>query len=269
MEKAGEKNITKKTTVEQKAEYKTESELARSGPEPVADPPDFEFDDLKKGQVINESFVIRNAGGPYKYLKVSVQEDDPFLRIIRTIPLEKTQPDSLPATVFFEAHAKDWSKRCSNTIVVKMDDAEETVTVDLNTQTRPVNDFARVLKPQNKKIITALIDKLERNTSVEIAAVTVDSLEGRTIEQYANELFNEWGVGKEDKNNGILILIDPDDSKYRTEVGLGLEEIIKPGFLKDLFEKQAVPEFREKRFGMGIINIIKALSTKIISEYNP
>jgi hypothetical protein len=253
---------------EQAPEYKTESELAKSAPEPVADPCSFEFNDLKKGQLINESFTIRNAGGPYSKLELSIIEPDSFLRIVKTSPLDSSQPDQLPACVYFEAHAEDWSQSYSNTIVIRLDEAEEKVTVDLNTQSKPINDFAGVLKPQNKKIITALIDKLERNTSAEIAVVTVDSLEGKTIEKYANELFNEWGVGKEGKDNGILILIDLDDSEYRAEVGLGLEKIIKPDFLKSLFKQYAIPEFKLKRFGEGIIHIIKAISAKITSEYN-
>jgi hypothetical protein len=218
--------------------------------------------------VIDEIFVIRNAGGPYRKFKLFILEPDPFISIIKSSPLENNQTDRLPARISFKAHAKDWSKSYSNTIVIRLDDAEEKVSVNLNTQSKPINDFAMILKPQNKKIITALIDKLERNTSVEIAVVTVDSLEGSTIEKYANELFNEWGVGKEGKNNGILILIDLDDNEYRTEVGLGLEEIIRPDLIKSLFEEYAIPEFRQKRFGEGIIHIIKALSAKITAEYN-
>ncbi len=253
---------------EQDSGYKTESDLAKSGPEPVADPPGFEFNDLKKGQVINERFTLRNTGGSYNKLELSIIEPDPFIKIINSTRLEDDQPGQLPAVVSFEALAKDWSKSYSNTILIKLDEAEERVTVELDTQSKPVNDFAGILNPQNKKIITALIDKLERNTSAEIAVVTVDSLEGKTIEKYANELFNEWGVGKEGKDNGILILVDLIDHKFRTEVGLGLEKIIKPDFMKDLFEQHAIPEFKSKRFGEGIIYIIKAISAKITSEYN-
>ncbi len=250
-------------------EYKTELELASSKPDPVTDPPTFEFNDLKKGQIINESILVRNAGGPFKDIEIFILEDDPFLSIMGTGPLEDGQPEKLPMKVSFEAHAKEWSKRYTNTIVIALDGIKEKVVVELDTQTKPVNDFALILKSQNKKIMTALIDKLERNTSVEIAVVTIDSLEGKPIEKYANDLFNEWGIGKEDKNNGILILLYPDDNKYRAEVGIGLEKILKPGFIKKIFDQYAVPNFKFKKFGEGVIQIIKAISAKITSDYNP
>lgn len=248
------------------SEYTTESELRQAKPAPVADPPDLEFNDLKKGQIKNGEFIVRNVGGPYKDLNLSIKGPDIFLKIINTEPLQSNQAERLPMKVYFEAYAADWSKRYNNTILIGLDDVEEEFKVELDTQTKPVNDFAGILRPQNIKIITALIDKLERNTSVEIAIITVDSLEGKTIERYANDLFNEWGIGKEGKNNGILFLICPEENKYRIEIGLGLEETITPDFIDRLFEQYGIPNFRLKRFGEGIIMIIKALSEKINRE---
>jgi uncharacterized protein len=107
----------------------------------------------------------------------------------------------------------------SGSIITRLDDEEEIVTVDLNTQTKPVNDFAGIFKPREVKKITGLIMRLEKETGAEISVVSTDSLEGKTIEEYSNELFNEWGIGKEDRHNGLLFLINKSESKYRIEVG--------------------------------------------------
>ncbi len=246
-------------------EYRNASEISNSIPHPVADIDNLEFNDLKKGQIKKSSFIVRNIGGPFKEMELFVVDAYPFVKITSYEPLFKDQAEKMPVRVCFEATAFEWSKRYKNTIVIRLDDEDEIVTVELDTQTKPVNDFSRILKSQDIKIITALIDRLERNTSVEITVVTVYSLEGETIESYTNNLFNEWGVGKEDKNNGIMFLIDTETNMYRLEVGLGLEEVIDHEFINTIYSQYALPNFKANRFGQGIIQIIKNISLKLSS----
>ncbi|MBM3709466.1 MAG: TPM domain-containing protein, partial [Actinobacteria bacterium] len=139
--------------------------------------------------------------------------------------------------------------------------------VELNTQTKPVDDFAHIFKPQEIRKITSLINKLEKNTSAEIAVVTEDSLEGRDIAEYANELFNEWGIGKEDKHNGILLLIDKEETKFRIEVGLGLNDVLTPDFINGLFEQYLIPNFKLKKFGPGVYKTLDKIAKKITALY--
>ncbi len=70
----------------------------------------------------------------------------------------------MPMKICFEATAQDWSKFYSGSIIIRLDDEEEKITVDLNTQTKPVNDFAGIFKPQEIKKITGLIRRLEKTT---------------------------------------------------------------------------------------------------------
>src|SRR2546430_4392626 len=86
-----------------------------------------------------------------------------------------------------------------------------------------VTDAAGVLDPSSKAQLESHLAEFERQTSNEIAVATVPSLEGETIETYAVELFKRWGVGKKGKDNGILLLVAPNDRKVRIEVGYGLE----------------------------------------------
>ena len=94
-----------------------------------------------------------------------------------------------------------------------------------------VTDLAGVLDADGKAGIEALLRETEQNTSAEIALATVPSLDGRTVEDYANALFNEWGVGKRGKDNGVLVLVAPTERKIRIEVGYGLEPVLPDGLL--------------------------------------
>ena len=232
-------------------------------PNPIVDRSHFEFNDLKKGQEEHGHFVIRNIGGPYSSFEMFVLEKDPFIKIISSAPQHDNQPDKFPMKVCFEAKADDWSKRYINTIIVRLDNEDEKVIVELDTQTKPVNDFAHIIEPGYIRKITSLINKIEKKSSAEISVVTIESLEGKTIEKYSNELFNTWGIGKEDKHNGMLFLIDINENKYRIEVGLGLEELISPDFISSLFNQFDTPNFKVKKFGSGIYKTIGRIADKI------
>jgi hypothetical protein len=245
-----------------------------SKPHPIADHTYFVFDDLKKGQSRRGHFILRNVGGDYKDFEIVVVEPGAaadgigsFLKIIDTKPLAENQEDKMPVKICFEAKAHDWSKFYSGTIIIRLDDEEEKIIVDLNTQTKPVNDFAGIFKPQEIKKITGLIKKLEKTTGAEMSVVSTDSLDGKTIEEYSNELFNEWGIGKEDRHNGLLFVINKGENKYRIEVGLGLEKIIEADFINNLFEKYVIPKFSNGKFGAGVFKTLTWIASRITLDY--
>jgi uncharacterized membrane protein YgcG len=93
------------------------------------------------------------------------------------------------------------------------------------------NDWAYlVYEDYDEDLLEGTLAWIEENTTVEIFIVTTMDLEGETIERYANVLFNQWGIGKSDVDNGLLILVyyDYDTFTYslRIEVGQGLEGAI-------------------------------------------
>ena len=88
-----------------------------------------------------------------------------------------------------------------------------------------VNDFANIISPDVESELDAQLATLENTTSHEVAVVTVESLQGTTVEDYANRLFKEWGIGQAQKDNGVLILVAPNERDVRIEVGYGLEGI--------------------------------------------
>lgn len=96
-----------------------------------------------------------------------------------------------------------------------------------------VNDFAEVITESVRRdIASKAADVRREHNGAQIVVVTVNSLDGMTIEKYANTLFNTWGLGNRRANNGVLLLIVPRGdigSRLRIEVGIGLEKTITNG----------------------------------------
>jgi uncharacterized protein len=83
-----------------------------------------------------------------------------------------------------------------------------------------------------------------------LAVVTVHSLEGLSVEEYANNLFKQLGVGHKD-NRGVMLLVAPDEHKYWTEVGYGLEPVINDARAGDA-GRLMVPYFKQGDYSSGI-----------------
>src|SRR5258708_31978741 len=94
-----------------------------------------------------------------------------------------------------------------------------------------VNDFAHVLLAPAAAQIEAYCGKVEGATGAEFALVLIDPLEDDPIEDVANRLYREWGIGKKGKDEGLLFLIAVKDRKQRAEIGYGLEPVIPDGFV--------------------------------------
>ena len=89
-----------------------------------------------------------------------------------------------------------------------------------------VTDLAGVIEPATKIRLENLCTELEQKTGAQMAIVTVHSLDGETVEQYAVDLYKQLGVGSKQDNRGVLLLLSPNEHKYRIEVGYGLEPVI-------------------------------------------
>jgi uncharacterized protein len=87
-------------------------------------------------------------------------------------------------------------------------------------------DLAGVIGEEKKASLEALCTELEQKTGAQLAIVTVRSLEGESVETYAVDLFKQLGVGSKKDNRGVLLLLAPNERKYRIEVGYGLEPVI-------------------------------------------
>lgn len=114
-----------------------------------------------------------------------------------------------------------------------------------------VNDFANIIAGDIRTRIENLLASYEEKTSIEIAVVTVSSLQGYTVEQFTITLANKWGVGKK-SNNGLVILVAPEERKWRIEVGYALEPYITDYEAKSIGESSFKELFKQKKYGEGI-----------------
>lgn len=129
-----------------------------------------------------------------------------------------------------------------------------------------VNDFAGVVDGDSKTKISNLTDSIAKKGIAEVAVVTIPSIQElgfAGIEEAAVRLFEEWGIGKKGKDNGILILAAMRERKLKIEVGYGLEGQIPDGAAGEIIRKGMAPYFKEKRFGEGLYNGVLMVAERL------
>jgi uncharacterized protein len=137
------------------------------------------------------------------------------------------------------------------------------------TPTGYVSDFAYLISDSAQADLEARLVKLEKETSAEVAVVTIISLEGNTIEDYAAGLFQSWGIGKKDKNNGVLFIMALFDRAVRIEVGYGLESVITDGRAGRILDKEVLPHFKNNDYEKGIQAGVSAIESYIRERTPP
>jgi len=130
-----------------------------------------------------------------------------------------------------------------------------------------VNDYTGTIDPVWLDEAENLAVKLEKETGCEIAVAVVDNIEGVSIEEYVSSLFEKWGIGKKEQDNGILILVTLDERELRIEVGYGLEGVITDLEAKNIIDDVIIPEFKNGYYGRGIYNGVASISNKINEDF--
>lgn len=125
-----------------------------------------------------------------------------------------------------------------------------------------VNDFARVLDPAAVSELNAYCAAVERAAGVEIALVVVPSLQGEPVEDVANLLFRNWGVGKKQTNEGVLLLISAGDRRTRLEVGYGLEPVIPDGYAGVILREMR-PALRAQDYRAALFTAARAIAQRV------
>jgi uncharacterized protein len=116
-----------------------------------------------------------------------------------------------------------------------------------------VNDYAGVIQAGTRTKLEGVLQGVEKKTGVEIAVVTIPSLEERPIEDYAVDLYQQWGIGKKGKDEGALILVAPHEKRVRIEVGYGLEGALNDAQAGRIIRDLMIPYFKEGDFTRGIV----------------
>ncbi|MEH6658958.1 TPM domain-containing protein [Leeuwenhoekiella marinoflava] len=127
-----------------------------------------------------------------------------------------------------------------------------------------VNDFENILSESEEEELTRKIQELESATSNQIAVVTLVSIKPySTIESYAFDLANYWGVGMEEKDNGIVIALGKELKQIRIENSMGIQQGLTDSETKRIIEELMIPEFKQEKYYKGLLKGIEAISLQL------
>jgi uncharacterized protein len=129
-----------------------------------------------------------------------------------------------------------------------------------------VTDTSGTLDPTIVAQLNARAAAFERDTTSEIAIVVIRSLDGLTIEDAAVKLFQMWGIGKKNRDNGLLFLWSTGDRRVRVEVGYGLEGALPDGKVGAILDQYVIPRFKANQFDQGVLDGVDALIAAAKSE---
>ena len=115
-----------------------------------------------------------------------------------------------------------------------------------------VVDAANIIPPAEEAALAAKLAALEGASTRQLVVATVSDLQGYPIEDYGYQLGREWGIGQAEANNGVILLVAPNDRKVRIEVGYGLEPILTDALSSQIIQNQILPRFREGDYPGGI-----------------
>lgn len=130
-----------------------------------------------------------------------------------------------------------------------------------------VADYSDVIDKETEEYIISKNDALYDATGAQICVVTVDFIGTAEIEDYAYKLFNAWGIGSSDKNNGILLLLVIGAEDYYAMQGSGIEKNLSSGTLGDILYEYLEPDFAVGDYDAGVRKVFDALYDKTESIY--
>ncbi|MFY9414631.1 MAG: TPM domain-containing protein, partial [Tepidanaerobacteraceae bacterium] len=136
-----------------------------------------------------------------------------------------------------------------------------------------VFDYADLIESQDEQAMQKIAKAIDDRTKAQVVVVTVNDLSRMEIEEYALNLFRNWGIGDREKNNGVLILVNKESlianqrGRIRIEVGYGLEGAITDGKAGAILDNFALPAFETGDYSRGIKDAFMAVSAEVAKEY--
>ncbi len=129
-----------------------------------------------------------------------------------------------------------------------------------------VVDLAGVVPPEIQARLNAYLKELEQKTSAQVLVLTVQSLDGQSIEEFAFNTKEQWKLGQKGKDNGVLIAVAVKDHKYRLEIGYGLESVLPDSMVGTIGREYLVPYFKKGDYGSGIYAAAIVVANAIASH---
>jgi uncharacterized protein len=129
-----------------------------------------------------------------------------------------------------------------------------------------VVDQANIIPAPARADLETKLSDLESKSGIQLVVATVASLDGQEIEPYANELFRTWKLGEKTKNNGVLLLVAPNEKRVRIEVGYGLEGTLTDALSKVIITNAITPRFKTGDFAGGIARGVDDIITVLTTD---
>lgn len=132
--------------------------------------------------------------------------------------------------------------------------------------TGQIVDEANLLTPEDEARLLATLRSLEGTSSDQLAIVTLNSLQGFSIEDFGYKLGRHWGIGQAGKDNGALLIVAPNERKVRIEVGKRLEPILTDAMSRLIIENAILPGFRRGDFAAGIAAGVRDIKDVLLGD---
>ena len=133
-----------------------------------------------------------------------------------------------------------------------------------------INDEAHIFSQNERDELLSLVQNFEQNSTTQIAIVTLNSLENKSIEELSLEIARGYKLGQKEDNNGVLLVVAPNEKKVRIEVGYGLEGVLTDAISSDIINSVMIPEFKNGNMSEGVkegvLAIIKVASGEEFSS---
>lgn len=129
-----------------------------------------------------------------------------------------------------------------------------------------VNDFANVIPPSYEQKMVAVTAELLKKTGIPVVIVTMPDIGGAEYNDYANRLYEAWGIGKKGEDKGVLIFVTIKERKMRIETGYGMEGILPDGLAGEIRDRYMTPYLKQNKFGDGLLNGTLAVSQVIAKD---
>ncbi len=129
-----------------------------------------------------------------------------------------------------------------------------------------VNDYAGVMTPQYEHSVDLLAREVLQKTGTSMVLVTLEDIEGNDPADYANRIYEAWGIGKKGEDKGVLILLALKEREVRIETGYGVEGILPDGLVGEILDTYVVPYLKKGNYDKGLSNAVVAVSSVIAKD---
>ena len=129
-----------------------------------------------------------------------------------------------------------------------------------------VVDQAQILSEEDEARLVNMLTEVEGRSTDQIVVVTLDSLQGYPIEDYGYQLGRHWGIGQAGKDNGVLLIIAPNERQVRIEVGRGLEGVLPDALAGLIIQRRILPNFKKGNLVAGIFAGVEDIKASLLGQ---